>query len=266
MPRKTDRMHNMSKPSFLLGVMGVLVFTAGVPCSAQIPVVSSAVDHATDHAFDRFNEAVENTRRAAYSVTNVVDDRLKARIDQINDIVSRTMEQIHDERGRIRQDTEQILDKATKNVTDLEAQFMSDVLKAIKDAECAGTRTFQQALVEALGRIGHEFGTNEIEIAVPPLYDGERPGLFCQDDFCRMKKTVQITRNYSAAYREVAKYLTDRLDHAREDTPRTTVVDTYSVIASLARSATCFMPGEEPYYANQYVKYVSKVRAWDVIP
>jgi len=248
----------------LVVLLGALLIPASG--STQIPGLNNAVDH----AFDRFNDAIESAKRAALAVEYQANIDARDRFDQIDTIANHTLDharQVAKELvGDVNADVERALDQGTASLLMLEQTFMRDLLKSIDALECAATRTLNQSLPESLGSIRRFLGANSIEITAPLLYVGEAQGFFCNDDLCRLKKTSDIVQPYATTYRAIRTYLLDRLDHARDDTPRYTVVISYTMIAEIAKKTTCFVQGAEKDYLDDYSYYINKARAWDIVP
>lgn len=103
-----------------------------------------------------------------------------------------------------------------------------------------------------MGRFGILIGTNEIRVFPPALYPGEREGYYCILGYCATDYDVYQdfhikAPNFSATYDDIKKYLLDRLENMRLDTPVDSLIITYSILSELARRTICFHPGVDRF-------------------
>jgi hypothetical protein len=256
-----------------LSYSGVIALTAcllidGAQTHAQIIDLPKifGISHAVDEGVDRFNDAVERARSAVFALEYQTNSDMKTRLDQIQKIADDTLDRVENLEAKTSADIETVLKEETARLVDLETKAMVDLDTEIKQAECSVNRVVNQSIPDLLGSVGKLIGANQIEITAPVLYDGETQPFFCGDDKCRMTKIFPITTPFSTTYRNIRTYLLDRLDLARDDTPRYTLVVTYSVLAQFAKRTSCFFPGTEKDYIDDYEYYLNKAKQWDIVP
>jgi hypothetical protein len=256
-----------------LSYSGVIAFSAcllldGGHAHAQIIDLPKifGVSHAVDEGVDRFNDAVERARSAAFALEYQTNTDVKTRLDQIQEITDHTTDRVEKLEAKTSADIERILKEETARLVDLETKTMVDIDTEIRKVECSANLIVNQSIPDLLGSVGKLIGANQIEITAPVLYEGETQPFFCGNDKCKMTKTFPITTPFSSTYRDIRTYLLDRLDSARDDTPRYTLVVTYSVLAQFAKRTSCFFPGTEKDYVDDYEYYVNKAKQWDIVP
>lgn len=158
-----------------------------------------------------------------------------------------------------------ILEDATKKVNDLEAKIMTDVSKAIWQAECAGRQLLVSDLGTALGKLGKTFGTNKIRLT-PPVRVLKTPAWYtgclwwCKDPY-----VVDVTEPFGKTYVAVRDLMEGAIasDEVADDTPADNIVGTYEYLSSFAKRASCFYQGSEERYNRESISYQYKAHQWN---
>jgi hypothetical protein len=121
-------------------------------------------------------------------------------------------------------------------------------------------KTLTQYLQDALGAFGRLINTNSFVLSPPPLHVGEQEcGLFeCHP----IEKTFNISSaNPAITESELRNYLKDRLAQAKDDTPISSILISYNIIANFATRTGCLTNLHEAYAAIAE-SYMAKIKMW----
>jgi hypothetical protein len=250
-------------------VLGALLIPSAA--SANLPGLIIA-DAVIGGAVDKFGGLVDKARDAALAVEGQTNEDVKKRLEQVDQIVSDTVTKINalekqidlDAQARIEQ-VNAVLKDETARVNDLEEKFMADVSKKIREIQCTSDVVMQEQVKDLLGRLGVLLGTNTLILTPAVLFEGETDRCYVLSR-CRVQKSFPIYTPFSQTYIDVKIYLLkERIGKMDGRTPVESVVDTYSLLADLAKRATCHTEANNMTYENEYVYYSSIVRQWNSI-
>ncbi|MBX5216471.1 hypothetical protein HJC05_19985 [Rhizobium sp. NLR9a] len=256
-----------------LAVLSIAMAGFFAPSFAQASLPGLIVtDIVIGQAVDKFGGLVDRARDAALAVEGQTNEHVKERLEQVDKIVSDTVSKINalekqaslDAQARIDQ-INAVLKEETVRINDLEEKFMADVSKKIREVQCTSDVVMQEQMKDLLGRLGVFLGTNTLIVTPAVLFEGETERCYVLSK-CRVQKSFQIYTPFSQTYGEVKDYLLkERIGKMDGRTPVESVVDTYSLIADLAKRATCHTEANNMTYENEYVNYSSMVRQWNSI-
>ena len=222
------------------------------------------INDSIDRTIDGLQSLIDRAREAGFALEAQADNIARQRLEQVDKIVQDAISEVNRLEKRTAEDVTRILDKTTKEVNTLEQRIMSDLGQLIEKASCAGDMLLTDNLRDALGRLGVLFGTHTIEISPPVLFVGEQSCWF----FCwrvkPLKKEFTIDPGFEATYSEIERYLLGRLDSLRNDTPVSSVLRTYSLLAKMANRATCLSPRKQAYN-EKYVRYMYMIKQWEMV-
>ncbi|MGR9503667.1 hypothetical protein ACU8MW_08115 [Rhizobium leguminosarum] len=230
------------------------------------------VDSTVDHAFDRMQGAIDKAKGAALAIEAQTNEDATARLAQIQSIADETVRKVSDLEKQSFKDAadfsdhlDALVDGELKKVDLLETQFMNELSHKIREVECTADRVLNAQLKDALGGLGAILGTHEIALTPAILYPDEhrRCGLYYAK--CRLTATFPVREPFTETYKEIKAYLEDRMSNLREDTPASSVVDTYALIADLAKRTTCFTQANDLKYEAEFAHYNSLVRQWNEV-
>jgi hypothetical protein len=142
----------------------------------------------------------------------------------------------------------------------LEEDSFQRLSDTIEHAQCAADKTLTQYLQDALGAFGRLINTNSFVLSPPPLHVGEQEcGLFeCHP----IEKTFNISSaNPAITESELRNYLKDRLAQAKDDTPISSILISYNIIANFATRTGCLTNLHEAYAAIAE-SYMAKIKMW----
>lgn len=259
-------MYNLARLALTAVVVAVWLGIMHHPVDAQVEAAITIVggSYVVDKAGKEFRESVDHAHAAASSLLGQADEIAKKRLEQIDEIANRT---INDMIGKGQEAATKILADATKKVNELEKQIMADVKQIIWEAECSGRRLTIGDLGTALGGLGHTFGTNQIRLT-PPVRVLQTPlwysGCFW---WCRDPYVVDVTEPFGKTYVAVKDLMEGAItsDHVNDNTPADNLVGTYEYLSSLAKRSSCFYQGSEDRYNREFVYYQNQAKQWNNI-
>jgi len=250
---------------FLGSALGLLIGSV----NARADVLGFLAGDTISKAMDQGRETVDRARDAALAIEAQTNEDVTDRLNQVQAIADEQQAklaaleyQTFSDANQLQSRTVEILDDQQTKLNSLERKFMNDLSARIRQFECSSDKILQEQLKDALGKIGVFFGSNEISITPPVLYDGEhtRCKIFWS---CRIVKVFPVRTPFAESYKEIKGYLEGRLQEVREDTSAESVIETYSLIADFAKRTACFTEANNQTYEREFVKYSTVVRHWN---
>ena len=220
-----------------------------------------------DRVIEKIDRVLEHGRQIIGQTLDKSDAIAKNHLDHIDGLETRLVSDIKGIEQNISLDIDSkikqinsIVEAAITDTSKLEKDFFDDLGKAIEKAECAVDKALNERLKNALGSVGELIGTNRIRISPPLLYPGEHKET-CYFGYCsadgKISQDFDIDTPFSLTYDSIKKYLLNRLDDIRPDTPIDSLVITYSTLSELSRRAICYHPGVERF-VKDYVSFRDK--------
>ncbi|RWB65418.1 hypothetical protein [Mesorhizobium sp.] len=249
----------------LLVVLAYSAAVSGFPGDANAQVGAaigiiggSALLH---KAGDEFRQSIDHARAAASSILVQANDLAKQRLDQIDEIANRT---IDDMVGKSEAAATRILEDATKKVNDLEDKIVADVGRVMWKAECAGKRFVTTDLGTAIGGLGKVLGTNEIQLE-PPVRVLKTPAWYTGCLWRCDPYLVTVNDEFGETYKTVKRLMEGAIadDQVTDDTPADNIVRTYEYLSTFAKRASCFYEGTEERYNRDSIDYQYKAHQWN---
>jgi hypothetical protein len=256
------RGHSMTRA---LGIL-ICVISVLAPASAHARAPDFlellGVNNSIDKGIDGLQSVVDRARGAALAIEGQANEHAEARLNQINDVIHSAILDIKSVENKTAADIDQMVAKYMIVFSNLEAQFTQHLEELIDKITCAADVTLTESLKDALGGVGRVLNVSSIEITSPVMYSHEE---YCPViGACRpLTKIFAIREPFSATFTEVRDYLLhERLDKlSRDDTPIASILNSYLLIANLAKRAGCHT-GELAAYTEVYIDYINKVQLW----
>lgn len=253
------------KSTCVFAVLAAILFLLPINYSrAQVGAVIGVIggSHIVNEAGKDFRETIEHARAAANALLGRADDIAKARLNQVDKILSETVGGLI---GQTEEAALAILEKATKEAKDLETRIFDDLRAVIWETECAAKRVVIEDLETALGGLGKLVGTGQIELT-PPLRVFEKPKRFrnclwnCKDPY-----VVDVMEPFAETYVQVRDLMELSIsdDYVSDDTPADNIVGTYEYLSSFALKASCFYIDTETRLNREHVKYRKLADDWN---
>jgi hypothetical protein len=189
------------------------------------------------------------------------------RIIQIDNVIHEAIEGIKSVEDKSQSDIDLILDKYTEKFKSLQDDSFQKLSDAIDHAECAADKTLTQYLQDALGAFGRLINTNSFVLSPPPLYVGEQDcGIIRGLSACHpIEKTFTISSaNPAATEKALRDYMEARLAQTRDDTPISSILISYNIIANFANRTGCLTHLHEAY-ASIAEPYMAKIKLWQQV-
>ena len=191
------------------------------------------VNKSIDDAVNGMQAVVDTARDAALAIEAQTNQDVTNRLQQVDGVIAKTVSEVKELETKGITDSKELIDKVNaaiaariNDVSSLENKFKLDLADLIYKAECAGDKTLNGNLKDALGSVGRLLGTNEILITPPVMYAGESKSICVPALFdCRITTSFPIRTPFSETYIDIRDYLLNRLNGAREDTPIESIVD-----------------------------------------
>jgi hypothetical protein len=218
-----------------------------------------------DRAFDRAQGLIDSIRSTLFALEQQANNDAKARLEQLDEIVKSALREVSELERKTVEDVDAILAKYTHKLQVLIDDTTAKLAALIEQAECAGKTVIEVSLREVLQETIPLASGSGIVIVAPPMYQGETVCRFFNAG-CR-PPTKEFPVNpiqYHQTYDAIRKYLIDeRLNtQGQDDTPVSSIVNSYATVANLARLTACFEKGSSKAFVEDYVEYVNKVQIW----
>ena len=154
-----------------------------------------------------------------------MDNLVKSAIDDIKKVEDKS-----------KRDIDNILSKYTDEFKILKTNSFQQLSDAIDHIDCVADKTLTQYLTEALGEFGRLISTSSFIISPPPLYIGEQEcdTLHLECDLVS-KKFSMSSANPAITEKELRNYLDDRVSKMGDDTPISSILTSYNIIANFAK-------------------------------
>lgn len=222
------------------------------------------VNSSIDRAADRMQSLVDGAREAAFALELQTNKHATERIEQIDKMIKSAIRDIHSVQTKMQDDIDKMLSKYVDEFKELERDIFAELSKIIQQIECAIDKSASVYVQDMLGGIGRLLDTNTFEVEAPPLYLGEQECGWFRN--CRkVKKTFKInSADFAVTYRELRDYLLARLENSRDDTPISSVLRSYNIIANAAKRAGC-LTGLHQAYASEARPYMSMIKTWEFV-
>jgi gas vesicle protein len=219
--------------------------------------VNSSIDHATD----QMQALLDHAREAAFALELQTNNHAKERIEQIDKVVQDAIHDIQSVEDKTQADIDRILSKQLRALKSLETDTFAELSDTIEKAECAADKTANVYVQDMLGSFGRLIDTNTFELEAPPMFAGEQDcGIIRCDN---VKKTFKInSADFAVTYRDLRQYLLDRLNSSRDDTPISSVLRSYYIIANTAKRAGC-LTNLHQEYASEAAPYMAAIKTWE---
>lgn len=238
------------------------------PCSALAGDFMdwTGANSSIDRIIAALQAAVDRARDAGFALEAQANEYGKQRLAQVDDIVQRAVIDLRSLVKMTENDVDTIAQKYVAQLVGLEEKIMADLSQRIREVECVLQKSLEDSLKQAIGDSIIFRHNKEFTIAPPVLFVGEQADcLFGRWRDCGpLTKTFKIInqQQFDATYKQMRDYLEQRLLRATDETPLTSVVRTYTLIADLAWRTTCFVQTDKADYYAEYHKYTNKARLW----
>ncbi|SDU01060.1 hypothetical protein SAMN05428979_1089 [Stappia sp. ES.058] len=242
------------------------LFAFSTPATPQVGAAIGVIGGSAllDQAGREFRETVDHARAAADALLGRADEIAKNRLNQIDGILKNTV-------GGLIGQTEtvalNIIQQATKEISALEKEIYSDLLRVIWETECAGRRLIVGDTNTTLGRLGDFLGTGQIRLSpyqrvLPDLKRWKGECLFECDPY-----VVDVMEPFGQTYSRVRELMEQSISDELIDgsTPAEFIVGTYEYLSSFALKTSCFYSGSEDRYNREFVKYRELAKQWNNI-
>ena len=237
------------KLSCLCGIVGLLLTFCGQSDARDI----FGLKKLDLRIVDQLNNSIDGARGAALALEQQASADGEARIKQVDTLVKAAIDKLNDDIEH--QDTiaKDFINQFDRMKDDTMVK-LSDIIDTIF---CKINIAMTQQMSDALGSFGKMLGTEQIEITPPVLYLGETT--FMGNE---ITKKFRIKTPFSATYSDIRKYLIDtRLAAMRDDTPISSILQTYILMARLSERAGCLV-GDQKGYGVEYALYWAKIGRW----
>jgi len=228
------------------------------------------VNDSIDREVNGLIAVVDRAREAALIVEDKANNHAKERLEQVDATVKDAERQLFVLEHQTYKDTDQLvatvnakIQERVKQFETLEDKFVHDVNAAIEKAECTTNIVANRDIKDLLGRVGILIGTSTIRIYPPPLYPGERRSICISSD-CTVYQDFPIKEPFDTTYREVEKYVADRIDNMTTETPIDSIVVSYNFLRNFAKRAACFTDDAGTYMVL-YQRYQLKHDRWALL-
>lgn len=225
---------------------------------ANIITQITGLDSLVGSAGDELRQSINQAESALLVIQNRFNEDIKDRIAQIEEVVQRAIKDINALETKTLKDVNDIILNTTSKVKLLELTFINHLRWLIQESECAAKRYTLQDLNFALGGFGRIIGTHKIRVTAPLLYPEEKNQSCWLSNCMPYEKEFTIKEPFNITYNEIKKFMLERVDKARTDTPIDTLLTTYEYIADLALRASCLAPSSADRLRADYVKYYMK--------
>ncbi|MCP3462140.1 hypothetical protein [Bradyrhizobium sp. CCGUVB23] len=217
------------------------------------------INESVDHAADRAQGLIDRAHDVMFALEQQTNNDAKERLDQLNGMIADFLQKVDALEEKTSQNLLALLTQFTIKVQQLIDSATQKLSQLIDQAQCAGQKVFEVALRDVLQQL--PFTKNDLTIVAPVLYAGECTGFFSCNPITKTFR-VYPTQFYDT-YNEIRKYLIEeRLEHARDDTPISSFVETYGTVANVARMTACFDDANRDRYLSDYVKFANEAGVW----
>ena len=213
-------------------------------------------------AGEELRDTVDHAQAAASALLSQSDAIAKARIEQIDKILSETVAALIDqsEEAALR-----VLEQAKRDIEEIEEQIFMDIVKVIREAECAVARTQDEIINVSLRGILPTWVAGSKRVVGLPYPIDEKYMVF----FTR--KTTQFEIDLSAGHPPdivftliEGAYL-QSIEGVSEADPAYGIVSAYANLSKLARFTMCLYDGHASSirWARVFSKYQSLMYPWE---
>ena len=229
------------------------------PANALVGVIAGVVGGGAllDKAGDELENSIASAKAAGEALIGLADQKAEERLNQVNNILDVTVANLI---GKTEEAALNIIKEATREVNALERQIVADILKIIREVECAANRTFSEELKAVIGRSGKVVGTHTIELEPP--YRVRNKKWYCLwncDPY-----HVRITTPYGKTFEKVRELMEESISDqtVTDETRAHDIVSTYEFLSSFALKTACFYKGNEDGWNREYIRYREKAQQW----
>jgi hypothetical protein len=225
------------------------IATAGESCARDV----LGLNKLSTQTMDRLQDSIDKARESGVALSHLINQQARDRLDQVNKIVQDAIKGISAEIDH----ADALAEKYIEQLRGLAAEFNRQITEHIERVFCNIAITVEQRLSQALGSVGRLLGTHTIEIISPILYPGEKT-LFGST----VTKEFRIGSSFYYTFAEIERYLiVERLGQSRDDTPISSMVISYQMLANLASRGGC-LDNDRSGYATRYARYMNLVAMW----
>lgn len=223
-------------------------------------VVGGAGSVLLKQAGDEVDDAIRQAETAAHGLLGRADEIAKKRLDQIDVITQRTIENLV---GKSEAAALEILKQTTKKVDALRQDIVSDLRTTIWAVECSGKRLLNEDIPTALGGLGRLINANSFEIT-PPVAVLDRPGIVSQLLGKSDPYIIQIRAPFDQTYIQVRDLMELSIapEQIGDDFPAHAIVSTWEYLAAFALRTSCFYNGSSDRWNQEFANYKEQARKW----
>jgi hypothetical protein len=222
------------------------------------------VDRSIDHAAADFQALLDEARESGFALEAQANEDGKERIEQINKLVENAISDIKATEGKTIDDISAVLDKYIKKFQDMKDESFQQLSNEIAQIDCTAQKVTLQDLPEFLGGFGRVvLHTNSFILTPPPLYEGEQVCDTLHLDCQPVERRFYIDpSNPAETEKELRHYMEDRLSQSTDNTPISSILISYNIIAQSANRTGCLTNLHEAYAAIAE-PYMAKIQLWE---
>lgn len=213
-------------------------------------------------AGEELRETIDHAEAAGLALIEEGNQAAKDRIEQIDKVLSKTVGGLID---KSEEAALLILEQAKRDIEDIEAQIYSDIISAIREAECAANRTMVEIIdVTLRGALPGIITGNTRKINLP--YPIEEPFLLVSS-----VKTTEFEIDLNAGhppdvvFAMIEDAYLESIANVSETDNAYGILSAYANLSKLARHTMCLYEGHASSlrWTKAYLKYQNLLYPWE---